>query len=229
MSRKEQTSPFNMWWWAAAGFLVVVLIAALGLVFLTKSGNNNSTPESEQQAPVEGASNPPAQTKNNECQGLSDDQSYPTSAPETKWEAYAGSALTVPISKEYGPLEHDGKMPKCFAHSPAGAVYAAPNLLGAFSIGFQQEAAVDSPEAADLLEDQKQADQGNLATIRGFRIDSYTGSEAEVSLYGEQGEVSAAITISLIWDEKAKDWKIDARPGFPLDAEANKDEFVMWR
>ena len=229
MSRKEQTSPFNMWWWAAAGFIVIVLIAALGLVFLTKSGNNNSTPESEQQPPAEGASNPPAQTKNNECQGLSDDQSYPTSAPETKWEAYAGSALTVPISKEYGPLEHDGKMPKCFAHSPAGAVYAAPNLTGAFSVGHQKEAAADSSEAEVQLEEQKQGDHGNLGTIRGFRIDSYTETQAEVSLYVEQGDVSASLTTTLIWDKKANDWRLDIRPGVRFDTEANKDEFVMWR
>lgn len=228
MSRKEQTSPFNMWWWAAAGFIVVVLIAALGLVFLTKSGNN-STPESEQQPPAEGVSNPPAQTKNNECQGLSDDQSYPTSAPETKWEAYDGSALTVPVSEEYGPLEHDGKLPKCFAHSPAGAVYAAPNLVGAFGIGQEYGAAVDSPEAKELFEEQTQADHGNLGTIRGFRIDSYTGSEAEVSLYIEQGDISAAITVSLIWDDKESDWRLNATPGFPLDDQAVSDNFVMWR
>lgn len=228
MSRKEQSSPFNMWWWAAAGFIVIVLIAALGLVFLTKSGDNNGT-TSQPPSPAEATNNPPAQTKNGQCEGLSNDQSYPTTAPETKWEVYDNSALTVPISKEFGPLEHGGKMPRCFAHSPAGAAYAAPNLTGAFSIGLQKEAAADSPEADELFEDQKEADNSNLATIRGFRIDSYTDSEAEVSLYGEHGDIQASIKVALLWDEQANDWRLDLRSGFPLDQNAAADDFVMWR
>lgn len=227
MSRKEQTSAFNMWWWAAAGFIVIVLIAALGMVFFTKSGNNNT--ESQQQSPTEATSDPPAETKDGQCEGLSSDQSYPTTAPETKWEAYDNSALTVPISKEFGPLEHGGKMPKCFAHSPAGAVYAAPNLMAAFTPGFQKEAAVDSPEVEKLLQEQKEAEGGNPGTIRGFRVDSYTDSEAEISLYIEQGDVHASLTTSLLWDEQENDWRLDLRDGNPAFEQTTADDFVMWR
>lgn len=230
MSRKEQTSPFNMWWWAAAGFIVVVLIAALGLVFLTKSGNNNSTPESEQQAPVEGASNPPAQTKNNECQGLSDDQSYPTSAPETKWEAYDNSSFTVPVSEEFGPLEHDGKMPKCFAHSPTGAVFAGINLSAAFSIGGEYDAAVDSPDAKEQFEEQSEAEgTGSFGAATGFRVDSYTGDTATVSYYATEGNINASLTFQLTWDDKAGDWRLDLTTPHQFEQDPPASDFVTWR
>lgn len=229
MSRKEQTSPFNMWWWAAAGFIVVVLIAALGLVFLTKSGNN-STPESEQQPPAEGASNPPAQTKNNECQGLSDDQSYPTSAPETKWEAYDNSSFTVPISEEFGPLEHDGKMPKCFAHSPTGAVFAGINLEAAFSIGGVYEAAMDSPEAKKEFDELAEAEgSGSYVAVKGFRVDSYTGDAATVSYYGSEGNINASLTFQLVWDDEAGDWKRDVTTPHRFVQDPPASDFVTWR
>lgn len=228
---EESKSPFNVWWYAAAGFLVLVLVAAVMLGMRIGRGSGEDEPEAQPtvQEPSAGSpEGPAAEEDQRACGELSMNQDYPQEAPEAEWVTYGSSSLTVPVSQEYGPLDRDGDLWGCYAHSPTGAVYAGLGLIASFSVGGQYEAAIDTPQAEAAFENEQGAGTESFPAFSGFRIDEYTDDSARISYYGKQSPHVAAVSFSLLWDDEAQDWRLDwTRPdGF----EENPDEsgFVMW-
>lgn len=207
----RQTRRIKPWLWGA-GVLGLAAVLVITVVAMTATGK----PHTQKAGP--------------DCAGLSDDQASPSAAPNTTWESYGDSPFTLPTSDEFGPLDHDGAMPRCFAHSPTGAAYAAANLAAAFSIGKEIEAAADSPEAKKQLEAEKlQGENGIFMQPEGFRIESYTEAGAEVALYATKDTTKGAFTYQLVWDDNAGDWRLDMTAPPQYDPDPQASDFVMWK
>lgn len=207
----RQTRRIKPWAWGVGALALAVLLVII-VVAITATGK------------------PQAQKTGNDCAGLSDDQASPTAAPNTTWESYGDSPFTLPNSDEFGPLHHDGAMPRCFAHSPTGAAYAAANLAAAFSIGKEIEAAADSPEAKKQLEVEKlQGENGIFMQPEGFRIESYAEANAEVALYATKDDTKGAFTYRLVWYDSANDWRLDMTAPPQYDPEPQASDFIMWK
>lgn len=207
----RQTRRIKPWAWGV-GALVLAAVPVIIVVAITATGKLQ------------------AQKTGNDCAGLSDDQASPSAAPNTTWESYGDSPFMLPTSDEFGPLDHDGAMPRCFAHSPTGAAYAAANLAAAFSIGKEIEAAADSPEAKKQLEAEKlQGENGIFMQPEGFRIESYTEAGAEVTLYATKDTTKGAFTYRLVWDDDAGDWRLDMTAPPQYDPDPQASDFVMWK
>ena len=208
----RQTRRIKPWLWGAVVLGLAAVLVITVVVVMTATGQ------------------PQAQKTGNDCAGLSDDQASPTAAPNTRWEPYGDSPFTLPTSDEFGPLGHDGAMPRCFAHSPTGAAYAAANLAAAFSIGKEIEAAADSPEAKKQLEAEKlQGENGIFMQPEGFRIESYTEAGAEVTLYATKDTTKGAFTYRLVWDDNTGDWRLDMTAPPQYDPDPQASDFVMWK
>lgn len=206
----RQTRRIKPWLWGAGVLGLAAVLVITVVVVMTATGK------------------PQAQKTGSDCAGLSDDQASPTAAPKTRWESYGDSPFTLPTSDEFGPLHHDGAMPRCFAHSPTGAAYAAANLAAAFTIGKEIEAAVDSPEAKKQLEVEKlQGENGIFKQPEGFRIESYTEANAEVALYAAKD--AAALIYQLVWDDNAGDWRLDMTAPPQYDPDPQASDFIMWK
>ncbi|MGO1755781.1 MAG: hypothetical protein ACTHZ6_15725 [Brevibacterium aurantiacum] len=236
MAETESKSPFNVWWFGAGAFVILVLIGGVLLGFQLGSSDDGEpaaaeTP-AEEAAPEQSApaveDTPAADDEARECGSLSTDQDYPTEAPPTEWETYASSSMTVPISEEYGPVNRDGNLWGCYAHSPTGAVYAGLGLIASFSIGGEYDAAVDTAQAESAFEDQSAAAGASFPSFSGFRIDEYSDDAARITYYGDQGEHSAGISFSLKWDEQADDWRLDWTRPDGFEENPDPEQFVMW-
>ena len=208
----RQTRRIKPWLWGAGALGLAAVLVITVVVVMTATGK------------------PQAQKTGSDCAGLSDDQASPTAAPNTRWEPYGDSPFTLPTSDEFGPLGHDGAMPRCFAHSPTGAAYAAANLAAAFSIGKEIEAAADSPEAKKQLEAEKlQGENGIFMQPEGFRVESYTEAGAEVTLYATKDTTKGAFTYRLVWDDNTGDWRLDMTAPPQYDPDPQASDFVMWK
>lgn len=234
MAETESKTPFNVWWFGAGAFVLLVLLGGVFLGFRLGSSGDGE-PAAADSTPAEDVPGPSteetqaADTDARECGSLSADQDYPTEAPPTEWETYGSSSMTVPVSEEYGPINRDGNLWGCYAHSPTGAVYAGLGLIASFSIGGEYAAAVDTAQAESAFEDQSAAAGASFPSFSGFRIDEYSDDAARITYYGDQGEHSAGISFSLKWDEQADDWRLDWTRPDGFEENPDPEQFVMWK
>lgn len=121
--------------------------------------------------------------------------------------------MQSPVSKSAGP--GDGAL--CFAHTPEGALFAATTFMARSTVAesrvqAMQEQILESPGKAAALEDANQETAGTPGqmTLSAFRLGSYDGQNAAVTVIGEyveQGEfVNVAMNYDLQWADG--DWKV---------------------
>lgn len=233
MAGSDEKSPFNMWWVAAGGLVVLALIAGGIVVFLT--GRNSGQQEAAQSNPAQsqaaepGAGNGQADTSG-KCNVPAGDQGKADASPQTTWKLY-DQQMKVPTSEKYGPINQDGKFWRCYAHSPKGAVFAGANLTTVFSVGAVKDAAIDTPERAAIFEEQTSSDgaSGQLAELKGFRVEKYTGTKAQISYYAVSGDIKGSITTDLAWDSTVNDWRLDFTNGEQAFSQSvDPAGFVTW-
>jgi hypothetical protein len=129
------------------------------------------------------------------------------------WERFKGVA--VPFSPAVGPLDVQGDIARCYAHTPRGALMAAvqisvrldrstlwQKILGQQVIAGEGKAAYARVRPTDRVVPDKEA-----AQIAGFRIVSYTPQTAVVGTVSRDPARGGrtARTTTVRWDG---DWKL---------------------
>jgi hypothetical protein len=208
------------------GFLGMVII--LGLV-LTLANLTGAGAEAGKPAPVSGAGSntsapsPPspagADSAASAC-GLPDgDQSIPASAPtDTKWVYLTSKVdrtvqIALPNSSTAGPgkVTAGGNQRSCFAHSPAGAAYAAANMGLMWSLGQArwtfENLDAPGPGRDEVLSwsDQLIRERSVPAQLAAFNVEVYTGDRTVVDISMVAGKTTATFQLTLVWAEG--DWK----------------------
>jgi hypothetical protein len=139
--------------------------------------------------------------------------------------------MQVPQAPDlYGPQRSSGGFDTCFAHSPAGALFAAVNLWGESTAAppseVFQKLAVGAPRS---LGNNARLDSGGSVQLAGYRYDSYAPSEAQISvvLEGPDGKLAAVVT-TMAWT--AGDWKYVFPPNGtpPVQIVADLTGYVSW-
>lgn len=228
MAKEEPVSAkFNVWWVLCAGLVALVLVGGIAIGFF--AGRNHDTKaENGQPAPTsaEGAS---SSETGGPCGVSADDQDYPTEAPDSDWKLYK-NVVSLPVSTDYGPTKTNGDLWTCFAHSPKGALFASINLTTAFITGRQYEAAVDTPAARDMFDENNavSSSEGSTVEIAGFQIESYTESEATVVLLLTVNGQLGSMSPRLVWDATADDWRWDAEVTDPPEPVETDEGFTPW-
>lgn len=107
----------------------------------------------------------------------------------------------------FGPQRSDGPWETCFARNPSGALLGAMNLWAGGtavppSVLFRR-LAVGAPKD---LGSSARLDSGGPVQFAGYRYDTYTPSDAELTIVfqGPEGKLLAVVT-SMVW--AGGDWK----------------------
>lgn len=227
MSKEPFSTNFNIWWVLSAALIAGILV--FGGIFLGMNWNSDDKSEEAAPKPAETTAAAPDDESEGACDVASDDQEYPTKAPDTEWELYENVA-SVPTSNTYGPTKKDGEFWQCYAHSPKGALFASFGLSQAFTTGQVYEAAVDTPGARDIFDENSavQDSEGAAVEVAGFKIDSYSDTEATVVLLVNVNGQLGTSPIQLVWDESAGDWRWDAENTPPPEQVDSDEGFTTW-
>lgn len=184
---------------------VLLAIASLALAGCTgakeppaSSGAEKTTTASDGGGKTYSTDDPTANGEG-DCSADSSDQALPAQPPEAQeWPAVNG--IGVPVSDTYGPINRDGNVWTCFAHSPKGALFAAIYLLAALpTADVRNEYVTDDPQS-----DKGDVETSGGALIRGYRFTSYDDTtaslEVAVEASGDNNESSlVAFPIALHW------------------------------
>lgn len=229
MAKEPFSTQFNIWWALSAALIAGILI--FGGIFLgmnwnkedsqTEGAQSTPAPSTEAAAPDDGDSDA--------CDVPDDDQDYPTKAPETDWQLYENVA-SVPTSEKYGPTKKDGAFWQCYAHSPKGALFASFGLSQAFTTGKVYDAAIDTPGAQDIFEENSEVQdtEGAAVEVAGFQIESYSDDEATIELLVNINGELGTVPMELAWDDTAGDWRWDAENTAPPERVEDADGFTSW-
>ena len=210
--------------------LVGVLVILCGVVVATAMAFRG---DDESPRPTPSAS---SSAKSDSACGLqAGDTEVPTSSPEATWD-FIGK-VAAPRSREAGPAGNTSSgLRTCFAHSPAGALFAAVTWSAEVAGGGERGLAAlrEKSLPADLARSASKDDldeTGPVSQLVGFRFDDYTDSRVTVTLAfqvteGPNRGAIGATPLTLAW--AAGDWKvmIDRAPeALVLD---DLDGFVKW-
>lgn len=193
--------------------VVVAVIATAAITALVVFLVVRNTGSDEQAAPVEQTEEAIPAEAQSIC-GLSgyETSGTLTSAPRVdSWQELG--IMQSPVSKSAGP----GDGPLCFAHTPEGALFAATTFMARSTVAdsrvqAMQEQVLESPGKAAAIEaaNQETAGTPGQMTLSAFRVGSYDGQNAAVTVIGEyveQGEfVNVAMNYDLQWADG--DWKV---------------------
>ncbi|MFF5794541.1 hypothetical protein ACFY5D_21065 [Paeniglutamicibacter sp. NPDC012692] len=203
-------------WGGVLAFIAAVVV--LGLIFVPR---NVPAPEAAPatapaaSSPVE-SSQPtasPSQPLAGDCPALSTDTSFPNDAPATEWKRHPAGML-LPVSTEHGPAKQDGDFWRCFSHTPTGAVMAGIALSFDFSSGGSIDAAVDSPNRQNLFAEVSSIPaSSDYPLVSGFRVMSSNKDSASIEYLAAEAGKHGAIRFSVLWDDKAGDWRLDLSAG----------------
>lgn len=219
---------------AAVAVLAVVLLVAGGAL-LGRGTGTTAAPARVTPAPVpesssavaartaQASSSPtsssaPAVSASDACPvGLVSDV-LPASAPaDVVWRAT--SVAPVPHSKTWGPYRTTASgLPRCFSHSPTGAVIAAVSInTWLFSTQWRTVLATQvarTPGYSELqsaLESQPPDGSAQTDTVTGFTIAAYTTTAATVEVV-ERGPNGGEIGCPLSEQWANGDWQLTPRP-----------------
>lgn len=232
---------------AAAGFVAVIALAGVivaiahlfggGRVASRTFTRSATVPSSA--APVPSA---PASSDGAACPSLpSGGQDVPTGTPVgTRW-VLVGDMAEPSAPSTVGPRRRVDGFGECYAHSPLGALYAAENVIAAFSAqpqstviaalavpGHARDVAVQQAATGDNRDLEQIA--GGASTLIGFAFQGYSRQEADISLaiQGPSGE-QGAVPLVMRW--VGADWRFVVPPGgqnFAATALTSMAGFVPW-
>lgn len=192
-----------------AALLATVAIALAGCTGGSTEEPSTSAPATSTKASDGGGSSYPtegtsaAASPAAECKADSSDQEVPSEAPQTDaWPAVNGTG--VPVSNTFGPINREGDVWSCFAHSPKGALFAAAYIRGASGMPAVRAAYFDDP----VTEEGQTSAEG--VQLRGYRVTAYDQASVamelvyETSNNGESGLVAFPVTVYWEGDQ----WKV---------------------
>jgi hypothetical protein len=234
---------------SAAG-VGLLLIAAVFLVVATIAGHR--APSAARRAPVRATSGSATSGRVSGRGGsvVADDprgcslpagaQSLPVTAPVSGW-TLVGSMAAPTARATIGPQKSIDGVWVCFAHSPAGALFAAASFWAEATavpqtVLYGQLAANTPARPVAIAQAQGSTqrlqdidgDPGTVS-IAGFQYTAYTPAEANVSivLSGPAGEL-VSLPCSMLWQDG--DWRLVIPPSQQLAAAtpASMDDFVSW-
>jgi hypothetical protein len=234
-----QASPFTLWWWIAGGFFLIVIVAAVAML-ATRGGQVDPTASPTASADASPSSSATSSGSlvepDGACSLPAADQDIPVDPPQATWEAQG--YILVPSSEVYGPIPGQDPQWPCFAHSPAGALFAAMNLHVRMVAmpdyeEFARAAAVDSPALESWLAEQDPATHGQTAgqTIQyaGFRFQKVESDAVVVDVAAKQADLNAYVRISLLWDSEVDNWRVDlATTSFDPAVVESLASFTTW-
>ena len=215
-SSDKETSPERSPWSRPSVLLSGAFLLALALlgilVAATGGGSSGGQPArtpTNASRPAAPPANATATATASGCpEGPAGSQTVPsTSPPQAQWGT-VGSMQVPQNPNVYGPERTNGPWETCFAHNPVGALLAALNFWSEGTAAPSGEVyrllAVDVPAAADRT--SSRLDSGGPVQWAGYKYDSYTPSQADVSvvLRGPQGKLVAFVT-PLVWTNG--DWR----------------------
>jgi len=231
-SSKVETSEDRSPWGRASVLLSGAFLLALVLlgivVSVTGSGGGGRAANTPKTAAHAGT--PAARVSTSGCTLPAGSQTVPSSSPPQAQWGTVGSMQVPQSPTVYGPERSDGPWDTCFAHSPSGALLAAMN--------FYAEGTAASPSAVleHLAVNVTAADTtgGGLdangpVQLAGYRYDSYSPSQAQLTivLQGPEGKLAGVVSI-MSWN--GSDWRYVAPADGTPSAEVLPDltGYVQW-
>ncbi|MHB8657443.1 MAG: hypothetical protein ACYC91_05730 [Solirubrobacteraceae bacterium] len=213
-----------------SGAFLLALVLLGVVVAVIGGGSDGGQPA---RAPVTArrpAARPPQGTASGCAERPAGSQAIPASSPPPARWGTVGSMQVPQSPTVYGPERSNGPWETCFAHSPSGALLAAMN--------FYAEGTAASPSAVleHLAVNVTAADRtgGGLdangpVQLAGYRYDSYTPSEAQLTivLQGPQGKLAGVVSV-MRWN--GSDWRYLAPADGTPSAEVLRDltGYVPW-
>jgi len=229
-------SPFNIWW-VVSGIGIVLVVVALILVLIFGRGEASD----DDAAPVDTATSEPAPIETSDDAAASDSacgleasSEIPTAAPASEWNA--DGLFVVPFSDAIGPEPLPDSAWSCFAHSPSGALFASAHYVAGLTNSdyeaFMRAASVDNASLATYLATTSpgshKQEAGRVAQIGGFRFDSVDDNEVITSIALQDGELTAAFRIGMVWDDEAGTWKADVSRSTLTAEQADIATYTPW-
>jgi hypothetical protein len=216
----NERNPFTRPGFILSTALVIALIAAvLVIAFLP----NNDEPRTA--APTTAASTSlPASTEDKAEESVcglpgNDDTAIGT-APESDWEL-VGTTVVPSAPETIGPgvVDADG-FRSCFAQTPAGALFAAANLIGLGSLPeieiqrkIAEQLVVPSAGQQAAIEDlatssEQSSPPSSSIQISGFKVLSYTDQAAKIDIgFTTRNGATGHALVPLQWVDG--DWKVE--------------------
>lgn len=233
MSEEKNKSPFGLGWKLAAGFLALALVVVVVVVFLVPRGEEEAPPPTPlPSTSADESASADATVAAGECPDLSTDTALPVEAPETTWETGAFS-VSYPVSEEHGPAVRDGERWRCFSRTPTGALFAGPSLLARASI-LDETSLAEGPEKEALMQQTRdaQGEEMEMLTWEAFRVIAATDEQATIEYRTSQPSAEAVVSIQMVWDDEAGDWKIatpSSPPGLNYFYPRDDVSYINWR
>lgn len=206
--------------WAQPGFIgaaaVVALLVLLGLVLAVTGGKDNPATDAAQPASPPPATSPPAHGSASVCGLDAGSQDVPAAAPRSRWEL-VGRMVAPTAPRAIGPRVRDGGVRSCFAHSPAGALFASANVVATATQPSRWRALAERLLADGPGRDQALGDVRSEAAdpapasmqIAGFSFRTYEAAQARLSLAFrvDAGGTAfyASLPMAMKWERG--DWK----------------------
>ncbi len=229
-------NPFNRWWIVSALFVVAVAVAIVLVLVLGRGGQNDAAQPGAEPSDTSGASQPSATsapTSGGVCAVDTADQDIPTAGPPAEW--VAERYFFYPTSTEYGPVDSDGPW-GCFAPSPTGALFAAANAVTwAASEDFAEVVranAVDNGGGEQFIARTQSANRnqpaGRVAQISGFTFLAVEPQAVTVQMIFAQGDIEAASTVNLVWEQTRSTWLVDYATSTVLPEQYSGARYTPW-
>ena len=198
--------------WSRSGVLLsgafLLALVLLGVIVAVTGDRGAVLHHAQASAPAgRQPASAPADAASSGCGLPAGQQEIPASSPPTAQWGTVGSMQVPQNPGVFGPERSSGPWNTCFAHDPAGGLLAAMNL-------WAEGTAVPASELFERLAVGAPKDLGNAAELdsngpvqfAGYRYDSYTAAEAQVTVVfqGPEGKLLAVVT-PMVWH--AEDWK----------------------
>jgi hypothetical protein len=223
--------------WLIASLAVVGVIAIAGVFVLVAVVTRPSATPTPTPAPTSTSSVTANRTTQGACGPVAYDKTNTlTAAPQTTWEPWGATVLAG--SEGAGPKQkNDHGIRSCYSRTAEGALYAIVNAAAyctdsRYAVEGVEQTVAKGPgrDAAVVAARDANPCQPAADLIRGFRVASYDGSNATISLAVEISGQTAAVPYQLVWQDG--DWKgilaengsLPMAPG-PLDSMAN---YTTW-
>lgn len=213
----SEQNPFASRRFILAAVIIGVIVLCAIILLVSNLAGRHSTPSAQPTGPATSTTTPSAATDPDPsvC-GLTgfEKTSSLTQAPKSNWQLVGTiAAPTDPKGSGPGKIGTDG-FRSCYAHTAAGALYAAANFvaLGSDATTRSMLASLVAPGAGrDAVEAQNGESNPNSsgyrAQIAGFNLNSYDAKNAVIDLalnYSDGQLVS--MVLKLTWVEG--DWKL---------------------
>lgn len=211
-----------------AGVLVLLCLVG-GVVAVIAAGDDAG--RDAQAAP------PAGNAAGTACRPGESDQAIPRSAPPVTWTLF--NSIAVPKSVTAGPLDVRAEVPRCYAHTPVGALIAQQQISIRAGFGpawrsIMREQMVPGPGREAFARARAafvpSSQPGSYAQTAGFRFISYSPASAVIQIASRAPDGGLwATTSTMVWDGM---WKLqpttDGKTASAAQELTSLEGFVAW-